>query len=152
MLLLAFGQFSGHDHTILINEYQQNFDEIMMNFVISLVFIFLTRLRFSSRLSIPEVLKKRYSDRALKLVKKFEKIDIMHKKVLLDIQFLKICEDHNVMPKFLRFKVVNSNSRSSSTYRCYQRNVLRKEIYNKRLAVSKLDKKSQLLFNNVKSH
>ena len=151
-VIISFRQFYGHDHTILINEYQQNFDEIMMNFVISLVFIFLTRLRFSSRLSIPEVLKKRYSDRALKLVRKFEKIDIMHKKALLDIQFLKICEDHNVMPKFLRFKVVNSNSRSSSTYRCYQRNVLRKEIYNKRLAVSKLDKKSQSLFNNVKPH
>ena len=68
--MLVFVQFSGHDHKILINEYQQNYDEIMMIFVISLVFIFLTRLRFSSRLFIAEVLKKRYSDRALKDLKR----------------------------------------------------------------------------------
>ena len=29
ILFLAFGQFSGHDHTILITEYQRNYDVIM---------------------------------------------------------------------------------------------------------------------------
>ena len=106
-----------------------------MIFVISLVFIFLTRLRFPSRLSIAEVLRNRYGDRTLKLVRKFEKTDIKHKKALLDLQFSKICENHSVIPKFLR---------------C-QRKLLREEIYNKRLAVSKLDKESQSLYNNVKS-
>ena len=72
----------------------------------SLVFIFLTRLTFPSRLSTAEVLKKRYSDRTLKLVTKFEKTDIKHKKTLLDLQFLKICEEQNVIPKFLRFKLL----------------------------------------------
>ena len=101
-----------------------------------MVFIFLTRLRFPSRLSIAEVLRKRYGDPTLKLVRKFEKTDIKHKKALLDLQFSKICEDHSVIPKFLR---------------C-QRKLLREEIYNKRLAVSKLDKESKLLYNNVKSN
>ena len=123
-----------------------------MIFVISLVFIFLTRLRFPSRLSIAEVLRKGYGDRTLKLVRKFEKTDIKHKKALLDLQFLKICEDHNVIPKFLRFKVANSNLRSSSTYRRCQRKLLREEVYNKRLVVSKLDKESKSLYNNVKSN
>ena len=59
--------------------------------------MFLTRLRFPSKLSIAEVLRKRYGERILKLVRKFEKTDIKNKKALLDIQFLKICEDHNVM-------------------------------------------------------
>ena len=31
ILLLANGQFSGHDHTILINEYQRNYD-VLTNF------------------------------------------------------------------------------------------------------------------------
>ena len=88
-----------------------------MIFVISLIFIFLTRLRFPSRLSIADFLRKRYGVRTLKLVRKFEKTDIKHKKALLDLQFLKICEDHNAIPKFLRFKVANSNLRSPSTYR-----------------------------------
>ena len=87
-----------------------------MLFVISLVFIFLTRLRFPSKLSIAEVLRKRYGDRILKLVRKFEKTDIKHKKALLDLQFLKICEDHNVIPKFLRFKVANATLRTSLSF------------------------------------
>ena len=53
-----------------------------MIFVISLVFIFLTTLRFPSTRSIAEVLRKRYIDRTLKLVRKFEKTDIKHKKAL----------------------------------------------------------------------
>ena len=106
-----------------------------------MVFIFLTRL------SIAEVLRKRYGDRTSKLVRKFEKIGIKHKKALLDLQFLKICEDHNVIPKFLRFKVANSKLRSSSTYRSCQRKLLREEIYNKRLVVGKLDKESRSLYN-----
>ena len=69
----------------------------VLYFVISLVFLFLTRLRFLSNLSIAEVLRKRYGDRILKLVRKFEKIDIKHKKTLLDPEFLKICEDHNII-------------------------------------------------------
>ena len=44
-----------------------------MIFVISLVFTFLTRLRFPSRLSIAEVLRKSYGGQRLKLVRKFEK-------------------------------------------------------------------------------
>ena len=68
-----------------------------MFFVISLVFIFLTRLRFPSKLSIPEVLRKKYGDRILKLGRMFEKTDIKDKKAFLDLQFLKICQDHNVI-------------------------------------------------------
>ena len=61
------------------------------------MFIFVIRLRFPSKLSIAEVLRKRYGDRILKLVKKFEKTDIKHENALFDLQFLKICEDHNAI-------------------------------------------------------
>ena len=87
-----------------------------------------------------EVLRKRYGDQTLKLVRKFEKTD---NRLFLDLQFLKICEDRNAIPKFLRFKVANSNLRSPSTYRRCQRKLLREEVYNKRLVVSKLDKESK---------
>ena len=59
--------------------------------------MFLTGLRFSSKLSIAEVLRKSYGDRILELVRKFEKTDIKYKKALFDLQFLKICADHNVI-------------------------------------------------------
>ena len=50
------------------------------------------------------------------------------------------------------FKVPNSNFRSSSTYRQCQRKLSREEIYIKTLVVSKLDKESKSLYNNVKSN
>ena len=71
-----------------------------MLFVISLVFIFLTRLRFPSECSIAEVLRKRYGDRISKLVRKFKKTDIKYKKALLGLYFLKICKDLNVVRRF----------------------------------------------------
>ena len=83
---------------------------------ICLVFIFHTGLRFPTKRSIAEVLKKRYGDRILKLVRKFKKRDIKRKKDRLDLQFLKICEDHVIL-KFLQFKVANATLRISLTYK-----------------------------------
>ena len=34
-IIVSFRQFSGHDHTILINEYLRNIDIIMIKYVIS---------------------------------------------------------------------------------------------------------------------
>ena len=51
-------------------------------------------------------MRKGYGDQTLKLNRKFEKTDIKHKRTLLDLQFLKICEDHNVIPTFLRLKLL----------------------------------------------
>ena len=85
------------------------------------MFIFLTRICFPSSRSISEVVKKKNGDIILKLVRKFEKTDIKHKKALLDLQFLKICEDHNVITKFLRFKVANSTFRTFLTYKPCQK-------------------------------
>ena len=49
-----------------------------------------------------EVLRKIFGYPTLELVRKFEKKDIKHEKALLDF-----CEDHNVIPKFLHFKIAN---------------------------------------------
>ena len=107
---------------------------------------FLTRLCFPSKLYIAEVLRKRYGERILKLVRKFEKTDVKHKNALPDLQFLKMCEDHNFVPK-----VANATLRTSLTYKRCQKKSLREEIYNKKLLVSQLDRDSKLLFQNVKS-
>ena len=122
-----------------------------MLFVIPLVFILPTRLCFPSNLSIAEVLRKRYGVKILKLVRKFKKTDIKHKKTLLDLHLLKLCKDQNVIPKFLRFKVANATLRTSLTYKRCQKKSLREEIYNKKLLVSQLDRDSKLLYKNVKS-
>ena len=64
---------------------------------------------------------------------------------MTDLQFLNICKDHNVIPKFLRFKVANGALRTFLTYKQCQRKLLREEIYNKKLLVSQPDRDSKLL-------
>ena len=55
------------------------------------------------------------------------------------------------LSEFLHFSVSNSNLRSSIYRRC-QRKLLQEETWNKRLVVSKLEKESKPLCNNVKSN
>ena len=47
----------------------------------TLVFLFLARLRFPSSKSIPKIIKDRYDETVLKLVCKFERIDLCCQKV-----------------------------------------------------------------------
>ena len=120
-----------------------------MLFVISLLFIFLTRLRFPSKFSTCWSLKEKIWWKNFE-IRKFAKTEFKHKKALLDLQFLKICEDHNVIPKFLRFKVANANYRTSLTYKWCQKKLLRDGIYNKKLLDSQLVRNSKLSYKNVK--
>ena len=83
---------------------------------LALVFIFLVRLRFPSRLSLLQVIRNRYGDTIVKLVRKFENVDFKHSKVALDLNFLQTCRSFNVIPKFLQFPIANKNLRRSQVY------------------------------------
>ena len=93
--------------------------------VIALVFIFIARLRFPSGLSIFEVLHNRYPTDLVKNVRKLEKIDYKYRKLQLDLDFLQTCQHSNVIPKFLRFKLANRNSRLSSAHNTCQKSLLK---------------------------
>ena len=83
---------------------------------VALVFMFLVRLRFPSRLSLLQVIRNRYGDTIVKLVRKFEKVDFKHRKAALDLNFLQTCRSFNVIPKLLQFRVANENLRRSQAY------------------------------------
>ena len=72
---------------------------------LALVFMFLVRLRFPSRLSLLQVIRNRYGDTIVKLVRKFEKVVFKHRKAALDLNFLQTCQSFNVIPKFLQLGV-----------------------------------------------
>ena len=69
--------------------------------VISIVLLFLVRLRFPSNLSTIQVITNRYGNDTVKLVRQLEKLDYKHRKILLDLNFLENCIKNNVTPKFL---------------------------------------------------
>ena len=77
---------------------------------LALVFMFLVRIRFSSRLSLLQVIRNRYGSTIVKLVRKFEKVDFEHRKTTLDWNFLQTCWSFNVIQKVFQFRVTNDVS------------------------------------------
>ena len=85
--------------------------------VISIVFLFLVRLRFPSNLSTIQVIRSRYGNDTVKLVRQFEKLNYKHCKILLDLNFFENCIKNDVTPKFVQFRLANKDLRNSSTNR-----------------------------------
>ena len=97
----------------------------MFLWVMSIVFLFPVRLRFPSHLPIVQVIRNRYGNEVVKMMRKFEKLDFTYRKVLLDLDFLDNSIRNNVAPKFVQFRVANRDLRSSSTYRQCQTKLLK---------------------------
>ena len=99
--------------------------------VLTLVFLFLIRLRFPSKKSIAEIIRKRYGSDTVKQLRRFEKLDYKVRKNQGDLEFLKLCQENGLTPKFLNFKLANSNLRYSNSYKQCQSLLLKEEIKSK---------------------
>ena len=77
-------------------------------------------------------------------MRKFEKNEFKKRKCELDLEFLLTCQQRNVIPTFLKFRLANRNLHGSSPYRTCQQSLLAREITNKkrelRTLTSSLDK------------
>ena len=110
-------------------------------FGVTLVLLFIIRLRFPTSRSIADVISKRYSQEILRLVRRFESADLKHKKCELDIGFLDKCIKHELFPTFVRFKVANSQLRGSKVHRDCQLRLLKQELSNKKRKLTVLKKR-----------
>ena len=97
-------------------------------------------MRFPKSSSLQEVIRHRYGNDTVKLVRKMEKLDYKHRKCLLDLDFLMDCQRHNVVPNFLFFKLANRRLQTSEEYRSCQRLLLNSEIDEKRRNIRRLEK------------
>ena len=104
------------------------------------MFLFLARVRFPKSKSIAEVIRSRYSENTVKRIRKLEKVDYRLRKAELDLQFLCKCDDNNIIPNFLNFRLANSHLKYSSTYRLCQINLLREEICQKKYTLRSFQK------------
>ena len=109
--------------------------------------MFLIRLRFPSRKSIAEIIRKRYGSDTVKQLRKFEKLDYKVRKNQGDLEFLKLCQENGLTPKFLNFKLANRNLRYSNSYKQCQSLLLKEEIKNKVSILARQKKE----FDKVKS-
>ena len=101
--------------------------------VLSLIYLFLVRCRFPFRSSVSDIVRGRYGDQVVAKVRKYEKLDYKVGKSKLDITFLEVCLEHDVMPTFVQFRTANKTLKNSESYSSCQRILLTQERDNKRL-------------------
>ena len=99
------------------------------------------------RESIAEIIRKRYGSDTVKQLRKFEKRYYKVRKNQGDLEFLKICQENGLTPKFLNFKLANMNLRYSNSYKQCQSLLLKEEIKNKVSILARQKKE----FDKVKS-
>ena len=63
--------------------------------------------------------------------------------------FLRSCKKHNVIPKFLWFKVANGNLKNSSAYRACQRTFLDEEVAQKRSKIRSLSAQASTAYSTL---
>ena len=103
--------------------------------VYALVFLFIIRLRFPSGVAVSDVIRTRYGDDVFKKIRALEKVDFKQRKAELDLEFLRNCQNHGFIPKFLRFRVANRHLRNSSAYAQCSQLLLSEEIKSKKSTI-----------------
>ena len=117
--------------------------------VFTLVCLFIIRCRFPANRSVANIIRERYGNAALKDVRKLEKLDLKKRKAKLDITFLETCQEANVIPTFLQFRMANSSLRKSTTYDNCQTLLLNEEIQTKQKLLLDLETRFKKSKNNL---
>ena len=112
-----------------------------------MAYYFLARIRFPKTESILFIVWKRYSGEVLKAICKSEKVDYKLRKAKLDISFLVKCQNENIIPNFLKFRLANKNLQNSVTYKKCQRSLLQTEIHNEKSYLRNLQNEFNRLHN-----
>ena len=100
--------------------------------IISLVFLFIIKLRFPPKKSIATIITDRYGQNIFCLLRRFKSLDFKVRKSQLDIYFFEKCIKNQLTPKFVQFKVANKHLCSSSAYKVCQRKLLAEELVAKK--------------------
>ena len=116
---------------------------------LALVLMFLVRLRFSSRLSLLQIIRNRYGDTVVELVRKFEKVEFKHPKAAFRLNFLQTCRKVNVIPIILGFRIANKSLQRSLVHKKCLNHLLLAEINNKKKNLKVLVNELSLVKSNL---
>ena len=78
--------------------------------VLTLVFLFLIRLRFPSKKSIAEIIRKRYGSDTVKQLRRFEKLDYKVRKNQGDLRVFKTLSRERFNTKVFEFQTCEQQS------------------------------------------
>ena len=118
---------------------------MVLTCVFAYVLLFVIKCRFPNNRSIADIIRRRYDGNVLKDVRRLEKLDYKLRKCDLDVNFLQVCADNQLIPKFLRFKVTNSELKCSKAYRQCQLKLLKQELSNKKSLRRNIDSQVKIL-------
>ena len=113
-------------------------------FLFALALLFICKLRFPPHRSLYSIILERYGREGLQALRNYEKLDFKLRKNKADLDFLSICQNNGLTPKFLQFKLYSKNIRNKHEYKKYQRKLLRGELYPKRLLLGHWKGKLQM--------
>ena len=123
----------------------------MIPSVIGLVLLFIIRCRFPANRSFAAIITQRYGKPTLDTYRRLEKTEYRYKKCRVDLEFLHTCQDHNLIPKFLNFRLYNERLKTTQLYRDFQRKLLAQEIGLKEKRLASLTKLCDTLHSQLKS-
>ena len=107
--------------------------------IIGLVFLFIICIRFPRGKSIDDIIRNRYGEAFVKIIRRFEKCNSKLRNLTYIWGFLLDYKKNGVIPKFLCFKLVNRHLNNSHVYRKCQLRLLEEEIKSKRKRINTLE-------------
>ena len=127
----------------LLTEYRSNSKSVIVKVIVKvfgLVFLFIIRIGFPKGKSIADIIRSRYGEAFVRIIRKFEKSDCKLRKGHLDLRFLLECKKNNLLPKFLQLKLASRHLHNSVVYKKCQIKLLEEEIRAKRKSINILEK------------
>ena len=118
--------------------------------ILSLVLLFIIRIRYLANKLFNAVIKKRYGSEIVALIRRWERLGIKYEKAILDKDFQERSRDNNLTPHFLRFKLLRRNGRNLQVYKTAQRNLLNNEIKDKIRIIKFLERQYKSIFSQLK--
>ena len=111
---------------------------ITMFYIIAIVLLFIIRCRFPKSRSLTGVIRSRYDNHVLKIIRKYEKYDYKICKLSVDIEFLNNCLNHDLCPPFLKYKMSSKRLQTSDKYKISQRVFTQQETTFQTLMIEKV--------------
>ena len=124
-----------------------------MIFAATLALLFILKILYPKGKPLSQIITKKYGRATLQTFRKLEKCNLKIEKQKCHIEFLTLCEEYKVAPKFLQFRVSTTNFHTTQDYKAVQLRILRTQLhqYKKKLRdlQFEFDKLSAVFYSTV---
>ena len=93
-----------------------------------LVLLFVIKLKFPLHRNWTDIIRNKYGEEGIKLVRRTEKLSCKVEKCKLDIKFLETAKAYKVIPNFIKFKLFTKRLYNSNLVKGFHLKLLNSEI------------------------